>query len=100
GVSYILIFLYLGLYQKAVEWIVPGPLSPINIMTHIAVAHSLFNVVNALVFLPNINFLIRLASFFAPEKKSEKRLHGPQLVENLLDSPDLAMEAVQREILK
>jgi phosphate:Na+ symporter len=100
GVAYILIFLYTGIYQKAVEWIVPSEGGTSHIMTQIAVAHSMFNIFNALVFLPNIGLLIKLASLFAPDKKGDQRLKGPQLVESLLDSPEMAMESVQREILK
>jgi len=39
-----------GFYEKIVLSIVPGALSQSNVMFHIAVAHSLFNITNVLIF--------------------------------------------------
>ena len=47
GTCYMLIFVYLGIYARAIDWIIPGPITTSNIMIYIAVAHSVFNVFNA-----------------------------------------------------
>lgn len=99
GVTYMLIFVYLGWYQRFINFIIPGEITLINIMFYIAVAHSCFNVVNALVFLPLVGWLEKISIWAVPKKKGVEDM-GPQyLEEHLLDTPPLAMQQVRNEIV-
>ena len=55
-----------GWFPVMVERIWPGDLSQDNIMVHIAVAHSTFNVFNTLIFLPIIGFLEKVVMKMLP----------------------------------
>jgi len=54
GVAYMLFFVYTGLFTRFINYIIPGEMTPMNIMVYIAVANTLFKVVNAGIFLPLI----------------------------------------------
>jgi len=68
-------------YVEFVDWLVAGEASfqnedgmrP-NIAWHIAVAHTMFNVVNVLVWIPLIGSLTRLVTWLVPQK-GEKEIH-------------------------
>ncbi|MFA5087845.1 MAG: Na/Pi cotransporter family protein [Candidatus Omnitrophota bacterium] len=99
GVAYMLFFVYSGWYVKSIEFLVPGELTARNIMLHIAVAHSVFNVINVLVFLPFTGALEKASIFFVPKRKGALDL-GPQYLErHLLDTPPLAMEQAKKETI-
>jgi len=58
GVLYMIVPVYAGWYPKLIEMMIPGPVTPKNIMLHIALAHSTFNVINSFfIFLPLIKIL-------------------------------------------
>ncbi|MGE0267112.1 MAG: Na/Pi cotransporter family protein [Candidatus Omnitrophota bacterium] len=99
GTCYILVFVYLGWYTELIKGLVPGELSPENIMVHIAVAHSVFNVINTLVFLPFIGFLEKVSIMLVPKRKDSIDYGTQYLEEHLLDSPTLALEQVHKEVL-
>jgi len=97
GVAYMLVFVYTGWYAKAINFIIPGELTQNNIMFHIAVAHSVFNIFNTIIFLPLIGWLERMSIWLVPKRKGEIDL-GPQYLEkHLLDTPTLAMEQAKNE---
>jgi phosphate:Na+ symporter len=99
GVAYMLIFVYSGLYVKAVDMLVPGVLTTQNVMVHIAVAHSLFNVTNVIIFLPFVGLLEKISIVLVPKKKGVIE-PGPQYLEKrLLETPPLAMEQVKNEVI-
>ncbi|MBF0253323.1 MAG: Na/Pi cotransporter family protein [Candidatus Omnitrophica bacterium] len=100
GVSYMLIFVYTGLFVKAVYFIVPGELTAKNIMLYIAVAHSFFNVINAMVFLPLTGLLEKVSIMLVPKRKDAID-PGPKFLErHLLDTPPIAMEQAKKETFR
>lgn len=96
-----LIFVYLGIYVKAIDFIIPGPITPGNIMFHIAVAHSIFNIFNAIiVFLPLISWLERISIKMVPGKPEVAEATPQYLERHLLDTPMVALEQATREIIR
>lgn len=81
GVVYMLPLIWLGWFDKAVEWITPFELSKETIMVHIAVAHTTFNVFNTMVFLPLIHWLEVIAVKILPVT-NEELAHKPVVLEN------------------
>jgi len=100
GVAYMLIFVYNGWFVRLINFIIPGSITLKNIMFYIAVSHSLFNVVNTLIFLPFIGVLERTCTWLVPKKKGAVEM-GPQFLEkHLLDTPTIAMEQARRETVR
>ena len=101
GACYMLVPVYMGLYHKAIEFLVPGELTQENVMFHIAVSHSAFNVFNALLFLPFVNVLAKISTRLLPPR--EETLLGevePRYLEKrLLDTPPVALEEARNEIV-
>lgn len=97
GTSYMLVFVYLGWFSALVNAIIPGEITTTNIMFHIAVAHSLFNVVNTIIFLPFIDFLERVSIFLVPKTADAVDFGTQYLEKHLLDTPSLALEQVHNE---
>lgn len=61
----------------------------------IANAHTLFNVVNMLIFIGFIGPIVRLLAWLVPDKKSS---NSSPLEQDLLATPSLALAATEREI--
>jgi len=57
GPIYIIPLLGFGIYPRLIDSIIPGAISVANIMFHIAIAHTIYNVFSALLFLPLIGLL-------------------------------------------
>ncbi|MBN2586049.1 MAG: Na/Pi cotransporter family protein [Candidatus Fermentibacteraceae bacterium] len=70
-------------------------------LRQVANAHSMFNILNALVFLPLVPLLARLCRFIIPDR-AEVSTGEVELVldEHLLDSPALAIDNLEREMVK
>jgi phosphate:Na+ symporter len=99
GVLYMFVPVYTGWYATLIERIVPGPVTPNNIMLHIALSHSLFNVINSFViFLPLIGFLERLTVKLTRIKPGAMDMGPMYLEKHLLNTPTLALEGVKKEI--
>jgi phosphate:Na+ symporter len=101
GVIYILPFVWLGLYPRLIEFIVPGQITMKTIMVHIAMAHTVFNVTNTLVFLPWIKWLEKAVVLITPQKKGmqiEGALH--YLDRRLLQTPPVALEQARKEVMR
>lgn len=66
----------------------------------VANAHTIFNIVNCIVFLPLIPLVARICRFILPagEEEIESRHPELQLDVNLLDSPALAIDTLNREL--
>jgi phosphate:Na+ symporter len=83
----------------AVDKIVNG--DAVNVGRYIANGHTVFNVVNALIFLVFLPQLVNVVMFIFPKgKKSEKRYRLPAFDEVLLDSPIGALAEVKGEVLR
>ena len=100
GVAYMLFFVYTGWFAKFIDFIIPGSITLKNIMFYIAVSHSLFNVINTLVFLPFIGLLEKMCIWIVPKKKGAIEM-GPQYLEkHLLNTPPIAMEQARKETVR
>lgn len=100
GVAYILPIVWIGWYDKFVGWITPFKLTQNTIMVHIAVAHSLFNIFNTMVFLPKIQLLQKIVFKIIPITREEEDEKPVILEEHLLDTPTLAFEQAHQEIIR
>ncbi len=113
GVIYIL--LVLPYFIKLVDWITPGT-SDLVISTaaeakrfgmelgdkpyiarHIANAHTLFNVVNTLIFLPLMGVLTKISSLIIPQRKAEEEFHLQYLDGTVVETPAIALEQARSE---
>ena len=105
GVLYILPFVWTGYYPRLIEWIVPGEVTPTTIMVHIAVAHTVFNVINTLVFLPCTKYLEKFVVKITPEKKGmviEGRLKflDRKLLASKHFTPHFALAQARKEVVR
>ena len=99
GVCYMLVFIYLGWYQKLVQSFFPAGITEHNIMMHIALAHSLFNVTNTIVFLPGTRLLQRVVERIVPQKEELISMQPKYLEKRLLETPVIALEQSKKEII-
>lgn len=100
GVGYMLVFLRTGWFVSLINFIVPGEITARNIMFYIAVAHSTFNVFNALVFLPFIGGLAKLSTLIVRKKPGAIEVAPQFLEKHLLDTPPIALEQARRETVR
>jgi len=116
GVCYIL--LLFPYFLKFVNWVTPG--NPDLLITtaeqverfglelgdkpyiarHIAMAHTLFNVINTIIFLPLLGVLARIASWIIPQKAGEEEFHLVYLNTKFVDSPPMAIEQARNETVR
>jgi len=100
GVAYILPLVWTGWYDNAVRWITPFELTRNTIMVHIAIAHSLFNMFNTLLFLPKIELLQNIVLRILPVIRAEREEKPILLEKHLLETPQLALEQARQEIIR
>jgi len=73
----------------------------INVARYIANGHTLFNVINAMVFLIFLPKLVQLTTFISPKPaKSKERYRLPDFDSSFIDSPIGALAKVKGEIIK
>ncbi len=67
---------------------------------HVALAHSLFNITNVILFLPFVNYLARLCEIIIPEKgKSDyEDFAFKHLNYTMIDTPQLALAEAENEL--
>jgi phosphate:Na+ symporter len=70
------------------------------IARHIAIAHTLFNVVNTLVFLPLLGVLTRISSWIIPQRKTEEEFHLQYLDARFVAFPPMAIEQARSETVR
>ncbi len=100
GTMYMLFFVYTGWYSRFIKWMIPGELGPNNIMLHIALSHSVFNVFNALFFFPLIPTVQRLVERLIKPTGDIVDLEPQYLEKHLLETPSIALEQSQKEMLR
>jgi len=100
GTLYMLFFVYSGLYNRIIQWMVPGELAPNNVMLHIAASHSVFNVFNSAVFFPLIPLLRSLVERLIKPTGDVVDFEPQFLEKHLLDTPPIALEQSKKEILR
>jgi phosphate:Na+ symporter len=70
-------------------------------LRQVANAHTMFNIFNAILFIPLVPFLAKLCQLIIPDKGEHKDDEIELLLdENLLDSPALAIDNLEREMTK
>ena len=100
GTVYMMFLVYTGVYKRFIEWLVPGALTDKNIMFHIALSHSAFNIFNALVFLPITSWLQKLVEKLIRETGDVVSVEPKYLDRLLLDTPVLALDQSRLEIIR
>lgn len=93
-------------YMNFVEWFIDGPADLLNeagekpnIAAHIAAGHTMFNVINTIIFIPALPFLAKAVSYLIPIKdKPKKRLTKLGTTEVL--SPQMGIVQVRGEIIR
>ena len=93
-------FVHFGLFGAFVLMVSPWQLGRNTIAPSIAIAHTIFNVVNSGVFLPMSGILAKIVWKMVPEKPSEALVRPVVLERHLLKTPVIALEQAQREIIR
>lgn len=92
-------FVYVGWFGAVVDAASPWALSDQTIGSSIAVAHTVFNVLNSGIFLPLADVLARLVVWLVPARATDAAVRPVILERHLLDTPEIALEQAQREIV-
>lgn len=101
GVAIVLPFVWSGHYQRLVDFLVPGDASaPTYVMVHIAFSHSLFNIVNTLIFMPLAGVLAGAVKRIVPGEAGVVQVEPQYLEEHLLETPAIALEQARREVVR
>jgi phosphate:Na+ symporter len=116
GVAYIL--LLFPVYFRFVDWVTPGGAATVihaaqeaaalgvgpgelpYVARHIANAHTIFNVVNTLVFLPILPLLVRAAEWISPARPGDEAERLVYLDNRMVDTPSIAMQQAHLETLR
>jgi phosphate:Na+ symporter len=85
---------------KFIDFIIPGTITLKNVMFHVAIAHTFFNVANALIFLPFIGTMEKICVWLIPRKKGTIERKPQYLEKHLLETPAIAIAQTQREIVR
>jgi phosphate:Na+ symporter len=106
------VLLWIGLIPQLAEWVTwMSPKSPglaaadrlaADTPRQIANAHTLFNIVNALIFLPFAALLAQIVERLVPDRPlvTEELIRARYLDEALLDTPSLAIQRVRLELVR
>ena len=102
GTLFILPLLLTGWYEQLIKFIVPGALQASNVMFHIAVAHSIFNISNVLIFsLLFWPLLLKVAQYLSYGKDVEIDIQKDTIYLDplLLTDPPIAMNETILELV-
>ncbi len=109
GVIWVLIIFH-KFFINIIDWIVPGnPYAPdiaersIIIADHMAAFHTIFNLTNALIFLPFVNAIAWLATRIVPESKkakAEEVYHLKYISTGFVSTPAINMNQARLEITR
>jgi phosphate:Na+ symporter len=72
--------------------------TPENLLRHVANAHSAFNIVNCLLFLPFVGILARICQAIIPIREEEQRKVLRYLEPKLLQTPSIALQQAVKEV--
>jgi phosphate:Na+ symporter len=101
GVMYMLPLVWLGWYPRFIDWLMPGQITPVSIMANIAMAHTVFNVANTIVFLPLTRILEKGVILITPTRKGVEIEGTPRhLDKRLLQTPRVALDQARLEVLR
>lgn len=94
-------------FLALIDAIVPGDivgddtmLSKAVIASHVAMFHTLFNIINTSIFLPFVNQLAWVASKMVWTKDDKNAVALQYLNPHLMDSPPMALHAARQEVLR
>lgn len=93
-------FVVTGIFVSLVHIFYQKELSGVNIALNIAIAHTLFNVINSSIFLPLTSLLEKIVVRVVPEKPSDIEARPVILEKHLLDTPVIALEQSKREMIR
>jgi phosphate:Na+ symporter len=93
-------FVQLGWFRALVLAVSPWELGPTTVAASIAIAHSIFNIVNSGIFLPLSGLLGKVAIKLVPIRPSEVAVAPVVLERHLLHTPEIALEQAKREIVR
>ena len=108
GAAYMIILFYVPafwaktgqpIFLQFVEDVTGGNVfaaSPENVGRHIAMAHSIFNIFNVLLFIPMVGVLERACTAILPRLKEEEKLE--YLEPHLLSQPSIALEQAVNQL--
>jgi len=88
-----------GWYGILVDFLTPWPLGQDTIAASIAVAHTVFNIINSIIFLPLAGALEKTAYKLVPVRPFEAAAQPVVLERHLLHTPDIALQQARREIV-
>jgi len=100
GACIILPFAWSGIYGTFIDYVTPGEITKTTVMFHIAAAHTVFNVINTVIFYFGLNTLIYAAKFLAKENKEQSEKTPIYLLDKFLNDPIVAMEQVIKELVR
>jgi phosphate:Na+ symporter len=93
-------FIVSGLFVALVRTVSPWPLSGATIALNIALAHTIFNVGNSIVFLPLAGMLEKISIWIVKQKPGEDFTKPVVLEQHLLKTPTIAIEQAKRELVR
>ncbi|MCK4886103.1 MAG: Na/Pi cotransporter family protein [Planctomycetes bacterium] len=93
-------FIASGLFVTLVRTVSPWPLSGATIALNIALAHTIFNVGNSIVFLPLAGMLEKISIWIVKPKPGEDFIEPVVLEQHLLETPTIALEQAKRELVR
>lgn len=88
-------------FKNLVEMATPG-LSSVNLTVHIAMGHTMFNVINLIVFLPLIGPLAKLVNSIFPDKSKNDDDLPENFISidyNMIETPSMAIMESEKELL-
>jgi phosphate:Na+ symporter len=92
-------FVHMGWYSNMVLAVAPWELKGETVAASIAIGHSMFNILNSLVFLPLSPILVKVAIWLVPIRPSEVAMRPVVLEKHLLNTPEIALAQAKREIV-
>ena len=99
GVVYFAFLIHIGVYAKFIDAITPGAVNTATISRHIANGHTVFNVLNGLIFLFILNPVVRLTQRIIPGKDIYVDTEFKYLQDKLLSTPEIAVESAKKELI-
>ena len=108
GAAYMYLLFYAPIWKGEpvflgfVDWITPGEVfsaTPENLVRHAANAHTIFNFVNMVLFLPFVGLLARFCQIVIPMTEADRDTVLQYLEPKLLQSPSVALEQAVREVV-
>ncbi|MFH1714751.1 MAG: Na/Pi cotransporter family protein [Elusimicrobiota bacterium] len=99
GSIYFGFLIYFGVYEKFIMFVTPGKIiTTENIARYIANAHTFFNIINAVVFLPLVGIIIVIIKKLIPGEETYVSIDMKYLQDSLLNTPAVALESTKKEI--